>query len=39
LWEELPARGFSYPSADVMDEIKEFAKGQGIDVVYAPILD
>jgi hypothetical protein len=39
LWEELPRRGFSYPSADMMDEIRESAKNDGIDVVYAPILD
>lgn len=38
LWEELPRRGFTYPSADILDDIKESAKKEGIDVVNAPIL-
>jgi hypothetical protein len=38
LWEELPRKGFTYPSADTMDEVRNFAKSEGIVVVYAPIL-
>jgi hypothetical protein len=39
LWEELPRSGFNYPSADIMDEVKKSTESEGIDVVYAPILD
>jgi hypothetical protein len=39
LWEEVPRRGFTFPSADMMDEIKRFAKDNAVNVVYAPVLD
>lgn len=38
LWEELPSRGFVYPSAALLDDIQQFGKGKNVDVVMAPIL-
>jgi hypothetical protein len=38
IWEEKPRRGFTYVSADMMDEIQLFAKREGIAVIISPIL-
>jgi hypothetical protein len=38
LWEELPPRGFVYPSVALLDDIQQFGKSENVDVVMAPIL-
>jgi len=38
MWEDWPRRGFNYPSATEMDYIKQFGKSEGVQVIFAPLL-
>jgi hypothetical protein len=36
LWEDTPRPGFNYPAANIIEEIRRYAKARGINVLLAP---